>query len=108
MKTIKRNSPLTRFIAGILLVLPALCVGQPARPISLVDSTFNPGTGPDGEVLTVALQADGRILIGGDFRTVDGSPRSGVARLRQDGAVDSSFAPVIEQREDSPRKAVIR
>jgi len=49
-----------------------------------LDAAFNPGTGTDGSVYAVALQADGRVVIGGDFTTVNGSPRRGVARLGGD------------------------
>ncbi len=46
-----------------------------------VDTTFNPGAGPDAIVRTIALQADGKTLLGGDFITVDTYERSAAARL---------------------------
>jgi uncharacterized delta-60 repeat protein len=36
---------------------------------------------------------DGKALIGGRFRTVNGVPRSGIARLNADGSLDASFDP---------------
>jgi hypothetical protein len=39
----------------------------------------------------MALQSDGRILIGGGFTAVNGASRGGVARLNADGSVDTSF-----------------
>lgn len=45
-------------------------------------------TGTDGEVNAVVLQADGKILIGGNFNYVWGVPRTNIARLNYDGTVD--------------------
>lgn len=58
-----------------------------------VDPGFGVTAGPNGTVDAIALQPDGRILIGGDFTTVDGIPRSRVARLTATGALDASFNP---------------
>ena len=44
-------------------------------------------------VHTIGLQSDGKIVIGGIFTSVAGSPRRGIARLNEDGSVDSSFVP---------------
>lgn len=56
-----------------------------------VDTNFDPGEGADGLVRTIAIQADGRILVGGAFTEFDGSPRLGLARLMPDGSLDESF-----------------
>lgn len=56
-----------------------------------VDPTFNPGLGTDDLVYTVALQADGKILIGGDFDVFNGTLRKGFARLNADGSLDSNY-----------------
>jgi len=55
-----------------------------------VDSTFAPVT-INGSVYSVALQADGKILIGGTFSNVNGVANPGVARLKANGSLDSSF-----------------
>ena len=60
-----------------------------------LDANFGPAYGIDGVVRTIALQADGGILIGGDFATVDGMPRPRVARLLANGAVDGTFDPEL-------------
>ena len=44
-------------------------------------------------VYAVAVQADGKILIGGAFTTVMGVARNNIARLNADGTVDSTFNP---------------
>ena len=39
------------------------------------------------------VQNDGKIIIGGDFTTVNGVARKGIARLNADGSLDSGFNP---------------
>jgi uncharacterized delta-60 repeat protein/uncharacterized repeat protein (TIGR01451 family) len=56
-----------------------------------VDPTFNPGSGPDGAVRAIAIQLDGRILLGGAFTNVNGRLSSGLARLNADGSLDLPF-----------------
>ena len=60
-----------------------------------VDTSFNPGVGPNGTVNDVALDALGRVIIGGDFDMVSGVNSGGVARLSVDGSLDTTFAPGI-------------
>ena len=58
-----------------------------------VDTTFDVGSGPSGEVYAVALQPDGKILIGGTFQTVNTFQFQNIARLNSNGTVDTSFNP---------------
>ena len=59
-----------------------------------LDTTFNStGSGADGTIRAIAVQPDGKVLIGGDFTHFNGTPRFGVARLNTDGSVDTSFDP---------------
>jgi len=44
------------------------------------------------QVFSLVVQADGSTLIGGEFLTVNGVPRRGLARVDPDGSVDSRFA----------------
>lgn len=59
----------------------------------LLDSTFRTATGADEPVNNVRIQPDGKILIGGEFTSVDGVRRSGIAQLQANGAIDPSFDP---------------
>jgi uncharacterized delta-60 repeat protein len=43
----------------------------------------------------MALQNDGRIVIGGQFYTVDGQAHTNIARLQPDGSLDTNFAVQI-------------
>lgn len=57
-----------------------------------LDSTFLNGlAGPSSLVYSMALQSDGRVLIGGSFTTVNGASRNRIARLNADGSLDSTF-----------------
>lgn len=58
-----------------------------------LDRSFNPGSGPDANVTSLDLLADGRVMIGGTFSAVNGVPRSRIARLLPSGAVDPAFNP---------------
>jgi uncharacterized delta-60 repeat protein len=58
-----------------------------------VDFSFNPGEGANGRVSAVAVQADGKILIGGDFTQVDGVVLQRLARLHVDGYLDTFMNP---------------
>jgi len=58
-----------------------------------LDTTFNPGTGTDNDISSIAIQPDGKILIGGDFDLYNGMPRKGIARLNANGSLDPSFDP---------------
>ena len=58
-----------------------------------LDPSFDPGVGADRNVLAVAIQGDGKILIGGLFTKVNGVDRNGIARLNPDGSLDTNFDP---------------
>jgi uncharacterized delta-60 repeat protein len=67
-----------------------------AQLVNPVNDGFNPN--PNGIVNAVAVQPDGKILMGGYFTQIqpDGNPVSThnyIARLNHDGSVDSSFSP---------------
>jgi uncharacterized delta-60 repeat protein len=55
------------------------------------DATFTTGTGANAVVRSVAVQADGRIIIGGDFTMYNGAAVGHVARLNSDGTLDTDF-----------------
>lgn len=57
--------------------------------------TTNNGTGPSHKVNEIIVQPDGKILIAGTFRTFNGTTAERIARLNQDGSLDSGFATKI-------------
>lgn len=56
-------------------------------------STRAPSEHPNLPVDVLAIQADGKILIGGSFTEVGGEPRLVAARFLVDGSLDPSFVP---------------
>lgn len=72
----------------------------------LIDLSFDIGTGADSTIYAVAVQADGKILVGGDFTTFNGKSRMHLARLNRDGSVDESFPDV--QADGSVRAITIQ
>ncbi len=68
-----------------------------------LDPSFIPGgdIAPTINVRSVAVQTDGKILIGGDFSFINGVRRRSVARLHADGSLDSGFVP------DGPARSLV-
>ncbi|MBK8475798.1 MAG: hypothetical protein IPL39_05655 [Opitutaceae bacterium] len=63
-----------------------------------LDAGFSPVialTGSWPTVVTLAVQSDGKILIGGRFDSVGGLPRQNVARLNADGSCDVAFSVAV-------------
>jgi uncharacterized delta-60 repeat protein len=58
-----------------------------------LDGGFDVGDGFNGSVYSLALQDDGKILVGGNFTSYDGVTRNRIARLNDDGSLDTSFDP---------------
>jgi uncharacterized delta-60 repeat protein len=75
--------------------------GQPHRFLARLnvdgsaDATFNAQVGnpgwPWGVVRKVTVQADGKIVFGGGFTSVNGAPRQSLARVNPDATLDSQF-----------------
>ncbi len=80
--------------------------GQPRNgigrlnPDGTLDTEFNPGAAGNGPYLgyvpyvySLAVQADGKILVGGSFTSLGGQPRKYIGRLNPDGTLDTEFNP---------------
>jgi uncharacterized delta-60 repeat protein len=66
------------------------------NPDGTLDTGFNPN--PNFYVRAIALQADGKIVIGGDFTALSPNggtsvTRNSIARLNPDGTLDTAFNP---------------
>src|SRR6478609_6367766 len=63
----------------------------PSSP-AFIDAGFNPILGgPNGQIVDSYVQADGKILICGDFEVVSGVNRNSLARFNADGSLDTTF-----------------
>jgi len=56
-----------------------------------LDANFNPNA--NGVVYAVAVQGDGKVLVGGAFTSIGGTTRNHIARLNSDGSLDTTFDP---------------
>ena len=59
----------------------------------VLDTTFdtNTGTGANSDVASLAVQSDGKIVLGGSFTTFNGTTVNRIARLNSDGSLDTTF-----------------
>lgn len=55
------------------------------------DTSFNIGSGFNNTVYSIAIQSDGKILVGGFFSTYNGTTQNALVRLNSDGSKDTSF-----------------
>ncbi|MFA6545814.1 MAG: delta-60 repeat domain-containing protein, partial [Limisphaerales bacterium] len=83
--------PFGRVHVSVLLLLLGGMV-QAQSPGEL-DTSFNPGTGADWRVLGIARQADGKLVVGGQFSTFNGQRRNRITRLNENGSTDFTFDP---------------
>ena len=58
-----------------------------------VDQSFGVGSGLNNAAFALALQADGRVIVGGQFSQIDLTQRFNLGRLNTNGSVDLSFDP---------------
>jgi len=73
---------------GLLVQLAtALAASPPPLPIPNVPFAM------PGSVLAIARQADGSLILGGDFTLIDGVPRAHLARLTPAGTLDANWNP---------------
>ena len=62
-----------------------------------LDAAFNPGINMNNAVYSLALQADGKILVGGGFYAgLAGGTRYYFGRLNADGTLDTGFSPGVD------------
>ena len=73
-----------------------------------LDETFQPGAGANDSVLAMALQSDGKIVIGGEFTSYDGADGDYVTRGETDGDLDTTFAPDPEGAGNTVRDIAVQ
>jgi uncharacterized delta-60 repeat protein len=83
-----RRAGLTACAVGFLLTLMS-----PVRPALAqnAENGFDPNA--NGDVFALAVEPDGKILVGGTFTTIGGYTRNHIARLKADGSLDLGFDP---------------
>lgn len=78
------------------------------NPDGTLDNTFNAGTGFNQSVSTLAIQPDGKILVGGYFTSYNGTTRNRIARLNPDGTLDNTFNTTGAGFDSSPSSLVVQ
>jgi len=63
------------------------------NPDGSLDTSFDPGTGLNSLVESIALQPDGKIIAAGFFTLFNGVTRNRIVRINSDGTLDTSFDP---------------
>lgn len=88
--SIRALKDIVYMVVRLLLAFAVMLLAQ-ARPASLLDTSFNPGSGANGIIEKVIPLASGKILICGNFSSFNNQDRGYVARLNSDGTLDTSF-----------------
>lgn len=80
--------PTIRWFAGAVVFASALFAQD-----TVFDQTFVPQ--PNGPVLALEYDAEGRLLVGGSFSRISNVSRTNLARLEVTGVADPTFDPVF-------------
>jgi uncharacterized delta-60 repeat protein len=67
-----------------------------------LDPSFVFGFGPNNHVLSLALQSDGRIIVGGSFTEFSGLPHTNIVRLNTNGTLDETFQAKLSRAQWDP------
>src|SRR5262245_54700125 len=88
---------LALLIPFILRISACSLPGQPGA----LDPSFDPGntfcSGGFASVTSIAIQNNGQVLVGGDFRSATTFLPFGLARLWPDGTIDTNYVPPFPQ-----------
>ena len=70
-------------------------IGRIARysAVGALEAGYPTGSGFNGTVRALVRQADGKMIVGGDFTAYNGTARNRIARLNADGTLDGTFDP---------------
>ncbi len=79
---------------ALLLLLLAVLMPWAAAFAQTAADGFDPGA--DGAIRRLFVQADGKLLVTGDFATIAGGTRSRLARLQADGTLDAGFSVNVD------------
>ena len=85
------NHLLTALNCSIVAGLAFLFSSRAEAQSGGMDTTFKPGF--DGDVFSIRIQPNDKLLVSGFFSKVGSTSRSGIARLNSDGSLDTSFNP---------------
>ena len=102
IETHGRDARATSFFAALQRCLIALFATASISAIPAmgqwvsVDPSYPAGSGPSDAVRCLAIQPDGKALVGGNFTSVNGVPASHLVRMNTNGTVDASFSSQLD------------
>ncbi len=85
-----RHARIPGFLAGPYLLLLALAWMPAVSCAQNANDGFDPNA--NNSLLALAVQPDGKMIVGGLFTTIAGQTRNRLARLNPDGSLDTGFA----------------
>ena len=96
------------FAAMTVLLSPLMSPANAGTTDGTPDTTFstNSGSGFNNDVFSVAVQSDGKVVVGGNFTTLKGATVNFVARLNADGTPDTAFNTNSEETLDDAVRSV--
>ncbi|UOQ76743.1 T9SS type A sorting domain-containing protein [Hymenobacter sp. 5516J-16] len=82
-------------VGGVFTEINGVPANNLARllPDGTVDAAFTAASAANGPVMALALQTDGKIVVGGSFSSLSGGARVAIGRLLPTGTLDTPFAP---------------
>jgi uncharacterized delta-60 repeat protein len=80
-----------KIVLAPLILLMVCCVIIRLNTNGSIDASFVTGAGFNDNVTALAIQPDGKILIGGVFTMYKGIAANRIVRLNLDGSLDASF-----------------
>jgi uncharacterized delta-60 repeat protein len=96
MQIFTKSSDSKMFAAAILIALTAFLHFK-AFGAGEVDQSFNAylGNVPAGVISKTLIQPDGKIIVAGEFKLVNGAAKPNLVRLNADGTLDTTFNPPV-------------
>jgi len=79
-----------QFLAALMAMM-YLCATSLAQSAGDFDPSFDMSVGANGTVNVIFPLPDGRVLVGGEYTSIQGSPIMFLARLNADGSLDNTF-----------------
>src|SRR5687768_15269998 len=86
-----------RLLVWLFFLIPAF-----AQPF-LLDESFPSGSGPDNYPRALAVQADQRIIVAGNFTSFNGQATGPLVRLLPNGLLDPEFRPAAFLGSSTPQ-----
>lgn len=91
-KKIDMKQKVRQSLGTVILMLSLGALSSTFAQPGSIDASFVYGTGFNaGSVNTIAVQSDGKIIVGGSFTSYNGTPCNRIVRLNDDGSVDPTF-----------------